>query len=86
MNSNSLDNAMIPLMPIWDTITDLKRLRGMARLMACLTWPYGLKEDQTFEVFHDFFLDLHERLDEACTALSAAQEKVVFIKQQEGGR
>lgn len=83
--SNSLDNAMIPLMPIWDTINDLKRLRGLVHLTSCLIAPVGLQEDHDFEVFHDLFSDLYERLDGACAALDAARGKVVFIRQKEGG-
>ena len=85
MNNNGLDNAMIPLMPIWDTINELNRLRDLMRFATCITEPLSLKEDHAYEIFHPFILDLCERLDGACEALAAARGNVVFISQTEGG-
>lgn len=79
MSNNSLENAMIPLMPIWDTINELDRLRGLASLMATLTGPLNLKEGHPYEAFHDYFADVSDRLDAAVIALNEAREKIKFV-------
>jgi len=78
----SLDNAVIPLMPVWDAINDLSRLRGIVAAVAYLTSPQHLKEDDDFEVFHEIFNDIHERLGEACDALESARQNVKFTKEE----
>lgn len=80
---NSLDNAVIPLMPIWDTINDLNRLRGVVAAAAYLTGPLKLKEDDDFEIFHDIFCDINERLGNACDALEKARQDVKFMKKEQ---
>lgn len=79
---STLDNAVVHLMPIWDAITDLSRLRGMVALIACLTGPLHLKEDDEFEIFHDILCDINARLDEACDALETARQNVIFLKKE----
>ena len=74
----SLDNAVIPLMPIWNTINDLSRLRGIVAAVAYLTGPLKLKEDDDFEIFHEIFCDINERLGSACDVLEAARQDVKF--------
>lgn len=81
MSNNNMDDAVIPLMPIWDTINDLDRLRGIADMMATLTGPCCLKEDHEYEIFNDYFMDISDRLAAAYTTLTTAREKVIFLKQ-----
>lgn len=76
-----LDNAVIPLMPIWDTINDLTRLRGIVAAVTYLTSPQHLKEDDEFEVFHEIFCDINERLGAACDVLTEARQNVQFMKE-----
>jgi len=86
-SGSNLDDAMIPLMPIWDTINDLHRLRGIVAAAAYLTGPLKLKEDDDFEVFHEVFNDIHDRLDAACDVLSQARQNVQFkFMNKEGKR
>lgn len=73
-----LNDAVIPLMPIWDTINDLTRLRGIVAAVAYLTGPLKLKEDDDFEIFHEIFCDINERLGAACDVLEAARQDVKF--------
>ena len=56
---NTMDNAVIPLMSIWDAVNDLSRLRGIVAAVTYLTSPQHLKEDDEFEVFHEVFA--HQR-------------------------
>lgn len=77
-----MDDAVIPLMPIWDTIIELERLRGIADMMAMLLSPCCLKEDHEYGIFYDFVIDFTDRLSAACTALRAAREKATFIKEE----
>ena len=77
----SLDNAVIPLMPIWNTINDLSRLRGIVAAVAYLTGPLKLKEDDDFEIFHEIFCDINERLGAACDVLEAARQDVKFTQE-----
>ena len=81
-NQNTMDNAVIPLMPIWDTINDLTRLRGIVAAVTYLTSPQHLKEDDAFEVFHEIFCDINERLGEACDVLETARQTVKFMKEE----
>ena len=81
MANNNMDDAMIPLMPIWDVILEIERLRGIADMMATLLGPCCLKEDHEYGIFYDFVIDFTDRLSAACTALRAAREKVIFIEE-----
>lgn len=74
----TMNDAVIPLMPIWDTINDLTRLRGIVAAVAYLTGPLKLKEDDDFEIFHEIFCDINERLGAACDVLEAARQDVKF--------
>ncbi len=76
----TMDNAVIPLMPIWDTINDLTRLRGVVAAVAYLTGPLKLKEDDDFEIFHEIFCDINDRLGAACDVLEAARRDVKFTE------
>lgn len=78
----TMDNAVIPLMPIWATINDLTRLRGIVAAVAYLTGPLKLKEDDDFEIFHEIFCDINERLGAACDVLEAARQDVKFTKEE----
>jgi len=80
---NTMDNAVIPLMSIWDAVNDLSRLRGVVAAVTYLTSPQHLKEDDEYGVIHDIFCDISDRLNEACGALEAARQNVKFMK---GGR
>ncbi|MEN6639024.1 MAG: hypothetical protein ABFC95_07495 [Smithella sp.] len=82
-SGSNLDNAVIPLMPIWDTINDLNRLRGIVAAAAYLTGPTKLKEGDDFEVFHEVFNDINERLGAACDVLEEARQSVKFMKEEE---
>lgn len=77
----TMDDAVIPLMPIWNTINDLSRLRGIVAAVAYLTGPLKLKEDDDFEIFHDIFCDINDRLGAACDVLEAARKEVKFTKE-----
>jgi len=79
---NTMDNAVIPLMSIWDAVNDLSRLRGIVAAVTYLTSPQHLKEDDEFEVFHEVFCDINDRLNEACDALEAARRDVKFMKEE----
>lgn len=76
-----MDNAVIPLMPIWDAINDLTRLRGIVAAVTYLTSPQHLQEDDDFEVFHGIFSDINDRLGAACDVLEAARRDVKFTKE-----
>ena len=77
----TMSDAVIPLMPIWDTINDLTRLRGIVTAVAYLTSPQHLKEDDDFEIFHEIFCDINERLGAACDVLTEARQNVQFMKE-----
>lgn len=79
MTTSKMENAVIPLMPIWDAINDLSRLRGIVAAVAYLTSPQHLKEDDDFEIFHDVFMDVAERLDAATYALDKARQNIKFV-------
>ncbi len=79
-SEQSLDNAVIHLMHVWDSINELDSLGGMLRLVAYLTSPLCLKEDHDFEVFYEFLAGLSSRHDEAVNKLNEARKKVTFIK------
>jgi hypothetical protein len=72
--THSLDACTVPFAPVYDVRNDLSRLRGITGALAYLTSPVHLKEDDDFGVFHDALQEIHERLDGACAALTAAIE------------
>lgn len=81
MSNNTLDNAMIPLMPIWDTINEVTRISELASIMAILTSTAQPDNAVTAESLSVVFLDLSERLFAVDKALNAARGSVVYWKQ-----
>ena len=79
---NDLDNAVIQLMPIWDTINDLARVNGIMNLLAYLTSSLCLKEDHEFEVFNETFNDISGRLNEITETFLTARKNVIFVKKE----
>ncbi len=53
-------------------------LRRAQAAVAYLTGPLKLKEDDDFEIFHEIFCDINERLGAACDVLEAARQDVKF--------
>lgn len=80
--SNSLDNAMIPLKPIWDAINEVSRIQEITSTMAILTSDDHLNPDVEPGILSVVFLDVSERLFEAAKAFSAARAQVKFVPDQ----
>jgi hypothetical protein len=70
--------AHMDIGPVWDVRIDLGRLRGIVGALAYLTSPAHLREDDDFEVFHESFMEIMERLDAAEQQLSSAIETMKF--------
>lgn len=41
-----------------------------------------MKEDDDFEIFHESFCDINDRLGAACDVLEAARRDVKFMKEE----
>jgi hypothetical protein len=75
---NDFNNAMTLLMPIWDSISDVRRVAEMVRLIAYLTSPQYLKKDHEDEVFFEFLMEVNERLTAIYETLEAARQNVLW--------
>jgi len=81
MDNNNMDDAMIPLMPIWDVILEVSRVQEIADTMAILTSDDHVNTDVEAGRVSVIFLDLSERLYEVGKTFAKARENVKFLKE-----
>ncbi len=84
MGKQTMDDVVVPVMVIWDTINDLCRLRGIADALAYLTRPERSNDDDAAaDMLHEVFNDFSERLDAACDTLETARKNPRILKSEE---